>query len=111
MRLESFRLQNHMCFFDTGPLTLAEGFNLIVGVNNVGKSALLQAMQANFVGDSTRSPRTYRQGTEVLNPISKADVSIALSGYELRHLLLLSGATFLIPVAQGIPQTEIDEVA
>src|SRR5712692_4246678 len=110
MQLETFRLRNQKCFLDTGDLHFGSGFNVVVGINNVGKSALLEAIQANYTGSPTRNPQTNKLGTEILNPLSRADVSVALSGNELRRLLLNSGSQFLIPVPAETPQAEPEEM-
>lgn len=43
MRIERFRIQNCKSFIDSGEVELSGGFNVLVGANNVGKTALLEA--------------------------------------------------------------------
>jgi predicted ATPase len=44
MRIDQLRLVGIRCFEDTGDLSLASKFNLIVGQNNAGKSTLLKGI-------------------------------------------------------------------
>jgi AAA15 family ATPase/GTPase len=44
--LQSFRVQNYKSYLDSGELKLSPGFNVIVGQNNVGKTALVDALSA-----------------------------------------------------------------
>ena len=44
MRLDKIRLQNFRCFEDIS-LDFHESFNLIVGINGTGKTAILEALR------------------------------------------------------------------
>jgi predicted ATP-binding protein involved in virulence len=43
VRIESFRVVNYKSFADSEEIRLEPGFNVIVGRNNVGKTALAEA--------------------------------------------------------------------
>jgi AAA15 family ATPase/GTPase len=43
MYIESIAIKNYKSFLDFGPITFGPGFNVIVGSNNAGKTALLEA--------------------------------------------------------------------
>lgn len=45
MFIKSISIKNYKCFFDTGIIEFQEGFNFIVGKNDSGKSALLDALR------------------------------------------------------------------
>ena len=107
MRICSFKIQNYKSFLEPRELTLEEGFNLIVGQNNVGKTALLEALSLNFVGKPHRSQLTAPTPTSVINPLSSALVKLAVSGTELRELLL-DCTGFNVPVQTGpsLPQQD-----
>jgi AAA15 family ATPase/GTPase len=49
MWIKSFRLTNYKSFEDSGEHTLAPHMNVIVGQNNVGKTALLQAIAQRLI--------------------------------------------------------------
>lgn len=100
MRICSFKIQNYKSFLEPRELTLDEGFNLIVGQNNVGKTALLEALSLNFSGKPHTSQLTAPTPTIVINPLSSAVIELAVSGAELRELLLEVG-TFHVPVPTG----------
>ena len=109
MRICSFKIQNYKSFLEPRELTLEEGFNLIVGQNNVGKTALLEAVSLNFMGKPHRSQLTAQTPTKVIDPLSFAQVKLAISGAELRELLLECGV-FHVPMQTGpsIPQQRGD---
>ena len=100
MRICSFKIQNYKSFLEPRELTLEEGFNLIVGQNNVGKTALLEALSLNFSGKPHRSQLTAPTPTNIINPLSSALVKLAVSGTELRELLL-DCTGFNVPVQTG----------
>src|SRR5689334_7760274 len=100
MRICSLKIQNYKSFLEPRELILEEGFNLIVGQNNVGKTALLEALSLKFLGRPHRSQLTARTPTAVINPASSALVKLAISGAELRELLLECGE-FSVPVPTG----------
>jgi energy-coupling factor transporter ATP-binding protein EcfA2 len=91
MRICSFQIQNYKSFLKPRELTLQEGFNLIVGQNNVGKTALLEALSLRFTGKPHRSELTAPSQNSAINPFSSALVKLALSGEELREILLQCG--------------------
>jgi recombinational DNA repair ATPase RecF len=60
MRICSFKIKNYKSFLEPRELPLEEGFNLIVGQNNVGKTALLEALSLGFIGKPHRSQLTAK---------------------------------------------------
>lgn len=108
MKICSFKIKNYKSFFDPRELTLEEGFNLIVGQNNVGKTALLEALSLGFIGKPHRSQLTAPSPTTVIDPLSSALVKLAVSGAELRELLLGIGTEFYVPV-QAVPSVPPQE--
>ena len=98
MRICSFKVKNYKSFLEPRELTLEEGFNLIVGQNNVGKTALLEALSLGFIGKPHRSQLTAPSPTTVIDPLSSALVKLAVSGAELRELLLGIGGEFNVPL-------------
>src|SRR5229473_4755 len=51
LQLKKFRVWNYKSFFDSRELELGSGFNVLVGQNNSGKTALLEALQPNQLRD------------------------------------------------------------
>jgi len=68
----------------------------------VGKTALLEALSLKFVGKPHRSQLTASTKTTVINPISSASVKLAVSGAELKELLLECGE-FHVPAQVNTP--------
>ncbi|WP_175425516.1 AAA family ATPase [Trinickia violacea] len=96
MRIASFRVQNYKCFVDTGEIKLTPGFNVFIGRNDAGKSALMEALSLRHTHNPHRSLETVRTPTS--EPPSSAPTSVAydLSPEELRqHLTAL--ASFFLP--------------
>ena len=48
MYLSKFQLLNYKSFRDSGVLEFKPGINIIVGANNSGKTALLEALSLKF---------------------------------------------------------------
>lgn len=94
MRLLKARIQNFQSFGDTGDIEFAEGINLIIGQNNVGKSALLRALHPALPDDRHRTPERWEA---YRLPSPQVHFSISLSGRELKNWILQSGRV-LFPV-------------
>lgn len=100
MRICSFKIKNYKSFLEPRELTLEEGFNLIVGQNNVGKTALLEGLSLGFLGKPHRSQLTAQTPSALINPLSSGLVKLAVSGIELRELLLGIGGEFHVPIPE-----------
>ena len=104
MRICSLKIKNYKSFLEPRELILEEGFNLIVGQNNVGKTALLEALSLSFRGKPHRSQLTAKIPTTVIDPLSSALVKLAVGGAELRELLLGRGELNVpVPAVQSVP--------
>jgi len=44
MRVLSVRVKNYKCFLDSDEIALGPGFNVFMGRNDAGKSALVEAL-------------------------------------------------------------------
>ena len=85
MFIKSVHVQNYKSFRDSGRIEFDEGVNLIVGVNNSGKTALLEALSQTFqhkihVGDSGYS-----------SPESRISFTLRIKSDEIRKELDVSG--------------------
>lgn len=90
MRISSFRIKNYKSYEDSGELKLGSGFNIIIGQNNVGKTALLEALSLKFSAKPHKSLISIPRPTSSINPMTSADVTLTVSGEELRDILLNS---------------------
>ncbi len=58
MRISKVKLNNYVCFYDTPEFELGPGINFVVGKNNAGKTALLDALSLRGTGEPHLSERT-----------------------------------------------------
>jgi recombinational DNA repair ATPase RecF len=105
MRIHSIRIRNYKSYRDVGPISLGLHFNVIVGQNNSGKTAFLEALDtANF--DSHPHKRLEGGKPVLIDPQSRLDIEVAISGPELEQLLLARGGQFSLPIYQNVlPRT------
>ncbi|MEQ9237099.1 AAA family ATPase [Coleofasciculus sp. E2-BRE-01] len=82
MYLAKFRLYNYKSFRDSGWLEFSPGINIIVGQNNSGKTALLEALTLNFENVPHRSLRTLPNSDSRLDDESRAAIIVSLSKAE-----------------------------
>src|SRR5260221_6046139 len=95
MYIKNFRILNYKSYEDSGIHPLQRGFNVLVGQNNSGKTALVEALSLKFQPAPHRSLRR-RMGAPV-NPASRTDVTFVFSGAEARDILLAGGG-FQFPI-------------
>jgi recombinational DNA repair ATPase RecF len=51
MLINEFQIVNYKSYRDTGAILLSTGFNVFIGKNNGGKTALLEALSPSTLGD------------------------------------------------------------
>src|SRR5262249_43390078 len=92
-----FKLENYKSIRSSGDLLFTPGFNVIVGRNDVGKTALVEGLSLAFGTISHRSEKTipFRRAPAPLE--SQAHCTIHLPGDEMRDILL-GFPQFLVPV-------------
>lgn len=83
MRISSVRVQNYKCFRDTGEIPLSPGMNVIVGRNDAGKSAFLEALSLQAGQNPHRSQRVMPTPDTPVDQASKVTVSYDISSEEL----------------------------
>jgi predicted ATPase len=98
MRLSSFAIHNYKSFKDSPRINFSSGFNVVVGQNNVGKSALLEALSLKFLLKPHKSLLTAPSSGTRLYQNSWAEVMFTLTGEELRHILLNNFDEFTLPL-------------
>jgi len=98
MHISKFQLFNYKSFQDSGLLEFTQGINIIVGQNNAGKTALLEALTLNFGDVPHRSIKTLKTPLSTLdNTLSKSKIYIYLEKKELR-LMIDQHLPLLIPM-------------
>jgi len=98
MKLVSIRLRNYKSFSDSNELHFRNGFNVIVGQNNAGKSALLQGISLRFTDNAHLSLKTKPSKESPISPRSDVLFSVECGGQELRTILLNGDSQYHIPV-------------
>lgn len=96
MWIKAVRVQNYKSFDDSQWLEFDRHMNVLVGANHAGKSALLAAVAHRHRGNRHRSSKFRRE--EAHNPISSVSFRFAVSGSEVRDIMLSSSLTLHIPV-------------
>lgn len=83
MYISKIRVQNYKSFFDSRELTFAPGFNIIVGKNNSGKTALLEALGLSPENCPHLDIRTKQKKIDQLDQGYKIDILLSISPDEL----------------------------
>lgn len=98
MRIASFQLENYKSFYSSEEIYLTPGFNVVVGPNNAGKTALIEALSLQFQDRPHRSLKTVPHSFSKPAPISKLNISFELSRDELTNILIDNQPTFYVPL-------------
>jgi energy-coupling factor transporter ATP-binding protein EcfA2 len=87
MYIRSFEVNNYKSFLASSEVELADGFNVIVGPNNVGKTALVEALSLDFTTQPHRSLRTLPNPQSRVSGTSSVTVRFEIERGELIQLL------------------------
>jgi predicted ATPase len=102
VRIESVQVRNYKCFLDSGELVLGPGLNIFVGKNDVGKSALVEALGGQLQSRPHRSIRTQPTTQHQVQSDSCAETRYAFTAAEFQ-LMLSRQSTVVIPKQDGDP--------
>ncbi len=109
MRIASFRIENYKSFYQPPDVHLTSGFNVIVGQNNVGKTALVEALTIGFAPEPHRSLETVRlKGIPLSNDKSSIEITFELDRNELIDVLDMLPEIY-VPLASGDAQADVDK--
>src|SRR4028119_112515 len=86
MYISRFQLLNYKSFQDSGVLEFQPGINIIVGANNSGKTALLEALTLSFKTSPHRSIETLPQRNSTPIRKSVANVTLIFTKAEIHSL-------------------------
>jgi predicted ATPase len=103
MRVVGLRIENFKSFSDSGELTFSSGINLLVGRNNAGKSALLQAVSLRAPAHPHLSLKTVKNFGDPVSPNSVFSLTLAFEGSELRPMLLANRSAFRLVWSINVP--------
>jgi hypothetical protein len=102
MYISSVRINNYKSFNQSSILELKQGFNIIVGKNNAGKTALIEVLSTQFQPKPHRSSKTAPKGNSPINTISSVDVAFTVDHDELIGILQDVNSPFNIPIPTDI---------
>src|SRR5579862_3449975 len=84
MLINDFRIINYKSYRETEPIPLAPGFNVFIGKNNSGKTALLEALSLSSLSGKPHRHSGIPPG-QPLNPDSRVDLHVTLTADDLRR--------------------------
>jgi AAA15 family ATPase/GTPase len=99
MFISRFQIKNYKSFLDTKWVNLTQGFNIVAGKNDVGKSALMEALSLQFSNHPHRSLETIPYKGANFGDQSKVEVEFKLSKDELRLLLTDHVKDIYVPIS------------
>jgi predicted ATPase len=98
MRLRTVKIESYKGYRSTPDLNFAPGFNVIVGQNNAGKTAMIEALSLAFGDNPFRSEETRPRPTLPFRAPSEVRISLAVDEGEVREMLLQNaGSYFTVP--------------
>lgn len=96
MKIRTLEIINYKGFKNSPTIHFGSGFNIVVGQNNAGKTALLEAFR--FRGTDSRPYRGLSTNPSITGTSSSFLAEISLSGEELQEALIRTGGQFYIPI-------------
>lgn len=97
MHISSLIINNYKSFYASALIQFTTGFNIIIGQNNVGKTALIEALSLHFSDIPHRSQLTLPMRDTPLNSKSIVQVTFHLAEEEVYNLLIDRLGKFIIP--------------
>ncbi|KAF0175144.1 MAG: SMC domain protein [Limisphaerales bacterium] len=91
MLISSCQITNYKSFRYSQELKFTPGFNVIVGRNNVGKTALIEALRLQVDSKPHRSLETLKTPDAPQDPISSVTMSFDVEKNEFTNILAKSG--------------------
>lgn len=89
MKYISCSVTNYKCFYQPQqePISFDSGFNILVGRNNSGKTALLEVLSLRFSNNPHRSLASAPRASDVLSAASVLELTYSVPGRELTEVL------------------------
>src|SRR5579859_4038055 len=107
MRINQIKVLNYKSFLNSDAIPFTSGFNVVVGQNNAGKTALLEALSLQFGDKRHRSTSTMPAKNAVLSGVSQVEVSFELDAGELPPFIKNYLPDFFLPLPPGAAQDGI----
>lgn len=103
MKFKSIQINSYKSFSESEEIQLSEGFNVIVGSNNVGKTALAEALSLRIQNRPHRSLETNNPGDNNSN----VNITIGIDSSELKSITN-NKIRILVPVPPKTNKTDIN---
>ena len=100
MWISEVKLDNYVSFYKTPPFEFGRGINFVVGKNNSGKTALLDALNLDQSRDSHRSVETIPNRNVQSSGEMEIEFQIAFKPAELLDITRQFGSVHWIPIEQ-----------
>jgi hypothetical protein len=100
VHLSRFRVTNYKSFRDSGTVRLEPGFNVVVGANNVGTTALVEALSMEYSDKPHKSLETVPVPSASPQPVSQVEFAFELSKEDLLGVLEGIVQPFAVPIPQ-----------
>ena len=110
MYIAKVQIKNYKSFLSSQELNLTPGFNVVVGQNNAGKTALVEALGLHFDSKIHMSMKTVPSLGVLLHDSFNSSVQITfqLAEGEAEQLLINARGSFYLPSREGTdPGSEV----
>jgi predicted ATPase len=97
MYISKVLVTSYKSYLESGEIEFKPGFNVVVGQNSAGKTALLETMQLQFLGNPHRSLKTVPAHGDAVPLGSSVRLTFVLTRQELLHLLKNSNYMYAVP--------------
>lgn len=102
MKLISARITNYKSYWDSGRIQLSPTFNVVVGQNDSGKTAFLEALSTRTVSNPHRSPQAVPDRDRPSTSSSQVEVDISFEKEDWdRALNGVTSSWFPVPQGHG----------
>lgn len=96
MHFVTARIKNFAAFQDSGEMRFERGINVIVGKNNAGKSALLEALMLDAEHKPHRTANVVSLPGSAVNPQYTIEATVEVAGSEVEYVLLQPHEFFIV---------------
>jgi recombinational DNA repair ATPase RecF len=94
MLINQFQIFNYKSYRETPPIRLSRGFDIFIGKNNSGKTALLEALSLSTLTDKPHRHSGIPRGQPV-QPHSSVELTVTLTPADLRLAFFGLGRLFV----------------
>lgn len=110
MIIKEFTIENYKCFHKPQTLHFDRGFNVIVGKNNAGKSALVRAMKQEGENAPHKSVNTMHMLGAQSAAHTRTQIRYEVGKDEFAKILLAAKTSFCFPPKEWVGEGTYDNV-